>query len=293
MDKLPLSFEMPIGIKLGGKVLRSVTLAKTNGAAEQIFTERLPERPYTWMGYVIAAGVHTLGDIPVAAEARADFIENGSISLPEVVTAIPMPELNNLLVEIHRRIWRARVKNQECLCKYCGSKMITEIDLTRIDFTDEQKAVLAEEGRDWFQIVVNLSDGWTFVAPRLANGQESPLAGFDGAVFDRFTFRLPTLADAIRNEKHASDSVPFWRRIAYDCLTEVYSTTLGEALPAQAYKALGLKLYEQHLTGEDLGLIREALRDSTPTMPFMYEETCPKCKRLTPVALEGNSFFSE
>lgn len=291
MEKLPLTFEMPIGVSIGGKSLKNVTLLRVNGAAEKIFTERLPERPYTWMGYVASAGIDNIDTVPVGAEVRNYYVENNSIQIPEIIMAMPLAEVNSLLVEIHRRIWKPFIPNQECLCKYCGSKFIQDIDLRLIDYSEKDKEKFSDE--DFSSLVVKLPQGWRYIAPSLPNGQESPLKEYDGLLFDEFVFSVPTLADAIRNEKVATDTINFWRRIAFDCLKEVRSSEDRVSLPEHAYRPMGLKLYNMYLDGEDLSAIRGALRDSVPTLPLFYEETCPTCHRQTPVVMEGNAFFSE
>jgi len=293
MSNLPLSFDLKIGTKVaGGDPQTSVSLLEVNGVAEEVFLKRLPDRPYTWMGQVLSVGIDRIGNTVIGSPAREDYLKNANIAFAPEILSLPIAEVNTLLVEIHRRVWKHEIRNQECTCKYCGNTLFVDIDLNRLEYSAESLEKLGEK-EDPFTVVVDLPRGWKFSAPKLGNGQgESPFVQYDGLVFDRFTFRVPTLAVAIKNEKQR-DQVKFWRAVAYDCLVEVVCTDQDIVLPKEAYMMLGLKLYNQILTGPDLGAIREALRECLPVLPLAYEETCPHCSHNTPVIMEQTSFFGE
>ena len=44
-------------------------------------------------------------------------------------------------MEIHRRLWQSFIPRQEVICKYCGKRLLADIDLDKIDYRDETKAV--------------------------------------------------------------------------------------------------------------------------------------------------------
>jgi hypothetical protein len=290
-NKLSLSFELDVPIMVGDVPVKEITLLRSNGASEKLFIEKLPEKPYTWIAYAIAASIKELGGISIASPSRLEYLKDGVITLPPQIANIPLAVANTLLIEIHKRIWKQVVKDQECLCKYCSSKAIVDIDLNRITYSNENLEILSE-GRDFNKLSVSLPCGWDFYAPDLPNGTKNPLAEYNGLIFNQFTFKAPTLGMAIANEKYAQDNVVFWRRMAFDALLTV-EDSMGIDLPKQAYQVLGLKLYNEILYSEDLLAIRTLLRDSIPTLPFFYLETCPTCRRETPVTLEGNGFFSD
>ena len=291
--KLPLTFSFLIPLEHAGKTHKELTLLKVNGLAEKIFAERLPEKPYSWMGGIISSGIAEIGGITIGSIARSSFSKNGVVTIPDIILNLPMAEANTLLIEIHRRIWKQELKNQECLCKYCGRKMIVDLDLAKIKLTEASEKILSEK-EDFTFLTCDLPDGWLYESPFLPNGQPV-YPDSHNQLFNRFVFRVPTLKDAIRHEQHATDSITFWRLIAFDCLVQVTNQETGAELQISAATSLGQKLYEEILVGEDLQAIREILRDSLPTLPMWYEETCPNtaCRRLTPLVMEQSSFYSE
>lgn len=289
-EKLPLKFSLRIGIPVGGSIVKDIPLSRTNGVVETVFSERLPEMPYTWMGRVIAVSVSDIGGSPIAGPCRDQYDRNENITLPDEVLAIPFAEVNTILIEIHRRLWRRTITEQQCVCKFCGSSFIADIDLNKIQYLPSAEKAF-ETTEDWSKLVALLPYGYEYTAPK-TNGAASPFDEYDGLTFNRFTYRMPNLADVIRHESLASDSVVFWRRIAADCLVEVANDE-GIVLPSGAWKSMGLALYNKYLDSEDLLKIRETLRDVVPALPMYYQENCPKCKRSTPVTMEGSSFFGD
>lgn len=291
-----LNFELPIGLHMGGEVHKEVELLKTNGVAEKIFTKKLSEKPFTWQGNIVAAAVKSIGNIQIGADVRKKYLEDGAVTIPQAVLNLPLAEINTLLVEIHRRVWVSFIPKQEVICKYCGKKLIADIDLDKIDYTPEAKERLAEI-TDYENIVVDLVDGFEPpVIPKLTDKPE--FAGITDVVFNRFVFRIPTLGDAIHQERHFSDSIGFWRRIAMDCLVAIQSVdeegNVVDTLPVEFHTWYGLKIFNEYLMSKDLRKIREALIEYLPTLPFAYYEPCG-CdeQREIPMAMEASNFFSE
>ena len=124
-----LNFEIPVGLRLNGEVYKNVELLKTNGVAEKIFTKKIAEKPFTWQGNIVSAAVKSIGPIQIGAEVRKKYLEDGAVTIPQAVLALPIAEVNTLLVEIHRRVWVSFIPKQEIICKYCGRKLIADIPL--------------------------------------------------------------------------------------------------------------------------------------------------------------------
>lgn len=292
-----LHFTLPIGLRVNGEIHTEVELLNTNGVAEKIFTKRVQDKPFTWQGNIVSAAVKRIGAIEIGSEVRAKYLEEGVVTIPTAVMNLPLAEINTLLVEIHRRVWEHFIPKQEILCKYCGRKLIADIDLDKIDYLPEVKERMETmTNTDYEQIVVNLPVG--FEAPALGKLTEKPeWAGVVGTVFNRFVFRVPTLGDAIRQEKYFSDTIGFWRRIGMDCLVAIQRVNkkgeVVDTLPVEFHTWYGLKIFNEYLMQKDLKAIRDALIEYMPTLPFAYYENCG-CdeQREIPMVMEASNFFS-
>lgn len=290
-----LYFELPVGLRVNGEVHKEVELLKTNGVAEKIFTKRISEKPFTWQGNIVSAAVKRIGSIEIGSDVRKRYLEDGSVTIPSAVLNLPMAEINTLLVEIHRRVWVSFIPKQEIICKYCGKKLVADIDLDKIDYLPEVKEKMSELP-DYEYIEVDLKDG--FEPPAIAKLTDKPeYAGVTDVVYNRFIFRVPLLGDAIRQERHFSDSIGFWRRIAMDCLVGIVRVEDGQVvatLPEEFHTWYGLKIFNEYLMSKDLREIRTALIETLPTLPFAYYETCGCSEqREIPMVMEASNFFSE
>lgn len=288
--------ELSIGSNVGNEVLKSVEFLKSNGVAEKVYTQKFPEKPFTWMAYVISVSVKSLGGVPVGVAARNEYDESESISIPRSILKLPICEANTLMIEIHRRIWDSVMKDQENLCKYCSKSFKCSIDLDKLDYSEEDK-IKQQNDYHTSGLIANLSDGYTYV-PFKTNTGMILHEEFANLTFNRFIYRVPTLEDAIRHEKDASNTVLFWRKIAADCLRNVQMVTddgeVRDELPAEVMRYLGLKLYNSILSGSDLKEIRKVLREEMPTIQFFHKKDCPcEMKREIPVTMEATNFFSE
>lgn len=290
-----LHFELPVGLNLNGEVYKNVELLKTNGVAEKIFVKKISDKPFTWQGNIVSAAVKNIGNIEIGAEVRKKYLEEGSVTIPLAVRKLPLAEINTLLVEIHRRVWVSFIPKQEIICRYCGRKLVADIDLDKIDYLPETKEAM-ESITDYEKIVVDLKDGFIPPAiPKITDKEE--YLGLTETEFNRFVFRVPLLDDAIRHERHFSDSIGFWRRIAMDCLVAVQCVEDGEVkdtLPIDFHTFYGLKIFNEYLSGIDLRSIRTELTEFLPTLPFAYYEPCG-CdeQREIPMVMEVSNFFSE
>lgn len=292
-----LAKELLIGIEKDGSVIKDYSLLRSNGVAEKVFTEKNASKPYSWMGQVIAVAVEKIGDVPVGANVRQEYVRTGgTITIPQIVLDIPLNDVNNVLIEVHRTVWKNLIRQQENICKYCGHTSVMDIDLDRIQFLPEEASKLE---KSWHEMTVKLQDGWQFEPPKVV-GSNAPsnYENFRDIVFNQFTFRIPTLGDAIKHEKLANDTITFWRRIAFDCLQQIMagegSGNAGTELPIDVKKIFSTKIFDEILFAEDLNTIRTELREGPPMFPFYYLEECsnPNCKKETPISAELGDFFS-
>jgi hypothetical protein len=291
-----LIFELPIGLNFNGETHKEVELLTTNGVAEKIFVKKIAEKPFTWQGNIVSAAVKRIGNVEIGSDVRKKYLEEGAVTIPTAVLKLPLAEINTLLVEIHRRVWVSFIPKQEIICKYCGRKLIVDIDLDKIDYLPEVKEQM-ESMPDYSLISVTLKDGFVPpVIPKLTDKEQ--YAGITDTTYNRFTFRVPLLEDAIRHEKYFSDSIGFWRRIALDCLKAVEQVDengeVVDTLPKEFHTYYGLKMFNEILSGRDLKEIRTQLTEFLPTLPFAYYEPCG-CDdaREIPMVMEASNFFSE
>lgn len=294
MDRL--FFELPVGLRINGEVHKQVELLKTNGVAEKIFVKKISEKPFTWQGNIVSAAVKRIGSVEIGAEVRKKYLEDGAVTIPFAVLKLPLAEVNTLLVEIHRRVWMSFIPKQEVICKYCGKKLIADIDLDKIDYLPEVKERISDI-MDYEHIHVDLKDGFVPpVIPKITDKEE--YLGIVDTEFNRFVFRVPVLEDAIRHERHFSDSIGFWRRIAMDCLLSIEKVdehgNVVDTLPKEFHTWYGLKIFNEYLSGKDLRAVRNGLIEHLPTLPFAYYEPCG-CdeQREIPMVMEASNFFSE
>lgn len=290
-----LFFELPVGLYFNGEIHKNVELLRTNGVAEKIMLKKISEKPYTWQGNVVSAAVKSIGKYEIGSEVREKYSKDGSVTIPLVVNKLTLADINTLLVEIHRRVWVSFIPKQEIICKYCGTKLIADVDLDRIDFLPDVKESMTQV-QDYSQIIADLKYGFKPpVIPKLTEKEE--YQGITDTVFNRFVFRPPLLEDAIRNEKYVTDGIGFWRRIAMDCLLEIQSVdamgNVVDVLPKEFHTYYGLKIFNEYLDGFDLKTIRTELTEFLPTLPFAYYDTCEACDREIPMVMEASNFFSE
>lgn len=290
-----LTFEIPVGLHMGGEVHKDVELLKTNGVAEKIFTKKTADKPFTWQGNILSTAIKSIGPIQIGADVRKKYLEDGAVTIPSAILSLSLADVNTLLVEIHRRVWASFIPKQEIICKYCGKKLVADIDLDKIDYLPEVKEQI-EKGVDYEYLVTDLEEGFEPpVIPKLTDKPE--WAGITDTTYNRFVFRVPLLSDAIRQEKYFSDSIGFWRRIAMDCLQSIEKVKDGkvvDTLPKEFHTWYGLKIFNEYLLRKDLKKIRETLIDYLPTLPFAYYEPCG-CdeQREIPMVMEASNFFSE
>lgn len=287
--------ELFIGIETQGGVVKDYSLLRSNGVAEKVYTDKNGSKPYTWMASVIAVSLDRLGGISIGGAVRKEYVASGSLDIPHIVKQLTLADANTLLIEIHRRLWKNLIRNQDTLCKWCGNTMVMDIDLDRIALLPEDVHKL---NTDWLTIPIALTNGWVFEAPTIVGSSQKKYEEYDKIEFNQFIFRCPTVEDGIRNEKYEADPIEFWRRIAFDCLISVNSVdaygSIGTELPREAINIFGRKIFDEILDSSALIKIRETLREDPPSLPFYYLEECANanCRRETPVTMEANGFFS-
>jgi len=293
MEKSNLTCPLYVGFEYEGKKVQEIELLRSNGVAEKVFTEKLPDKSYSWMANVLTIAVKEIAGKPIGMPAREEHLKTRGFTVPKAILAITLADVNSLMIEIHRRVWQNLIPKQECICKYCGTKMLIDIDLEKFKLSDEDEQKL---GQDFSELVCDLDFGWEFQA--LGQKDNQKYKEYEGVVFNRFIFRPPTLGDAIRHEKYSDDTIMFWRRVALDCLIRIEAVNgdaVTQELPVEIARFIGLNLFEKYIDSADLRKVRTILREELPQIPYYYEDECinTRCKRMTPVTMEAPNFFSE
>lgn len=294
MSKLSLQFELPVGLNVEGKYSKDVELLRSNAIAEEVFTTKLAEQPYTYIANVISIAVKSIGGVAIAQAVRENYLKDRTVTVPAIVKSLSLADASTLLLEIHRRVWENLLRDQRIMCKGCGKELRTDVDLDKVEM-DEHNKELLKENTEFNAISCDLEYGIDFSAFIEKRNRED-MNHLKGVIFNRVIFRVPTLADAIRNEKYTNKNIDFWRRITVDCIQSIECIKDGKVItefPQDRLIWLGLDIFNYVIDAKDLKKMRISLIDELPTMPFMYEEICPcDAKKVIPIAMEASSFFS-
>lgn len=296
-----LNLKLNIGLMVNETYTRDITLLKSNAISEEVYTRKFPEKPYTWIGNVIAISTAHIGSVSIGSTVRDEYLKTKSINIPKVVMDLPIADANSLLLEIHRRCWENLLPQQEILCKYCAKKVFGDIDLDKIELSEKSKELLGT-GIEYVALECTLKGGIVldeFInklnSSSQAGAKREDMEQFLGVTFNRVIFRIPTLRDAIKNETYVTKEIDFWRRVALDCIISIDRVEEGNVVssfPMDKLIWLGLNLFN-YMEGTDLKKIRHTMREELPTMPFAYTEECPcDMKREIPYVMEASSFFS-
>lgn len=295
MSKLGLNFDLNIGLKIGTEYARNVTLLPSNSVAEEVFTRKLAQEPFTWIANVISVAVGSIGNTNIADAVRQEYFKTGKVNIPYIVKQITFADANSLLLEIHRRVWQHEFKEMETMCRHCSKSIVVDVDLNNIKLSEADEEIVSS-GTEFDGIVVDLEP---FSLDSLIGGLKAEeMQGLVGTSWNRFVFRIPTLGDAIKNQDYFDKNIELWRRIGADCLVGIQKvsedgTTVLVDLPNSYIKFLGIKIYRE-LLAENLKKIRHALREELPVLPFAYMDSCAcDLRKKIPFAIESSGFFSE
>jgi hypothetical protein len=284
-----MTFQLGIGVKHDGKILKSGTLLRANGLAERVYADK-SIGPNEWSAKVLAISIAEIGGVPIAAQCRKDLLENDSFIVPQIVYDIPLVEVNSLLLEIHRKCWKPILYDQLVICNLCGKDFKEDLNLNKMGYEDAALKQLEfgdKESHDWFTLTANLLEGFTIEQKGSLFAED-----FVGRTVTSMTFDLPLLSHSIAHQDVQASEVLYWRKIAFDCWNGGLLDN-GVPIPLVELKsAYGMRLFDLMLDSVDLDVIRKALRDYTPTPVFEYmaECVCPK-KKMVPMTMGVSSFF--
>ena len=272
-------FLIPNGVDVNGYRVTTASIADVAGRAEEIFTTRPSKtKLYTWFGRVLSVAIGDIGGVPIASE----FLKTveSSKTIPALVKKISFIDAGTLLLQVHRECWEDILPEQEITCTKCGSTFIADVDLNRIEIPKPLEEPVEA-------ITVKLSKDYSIV-------KSDAFSEFQDETFNRITFRVPLLEDAIRNEGLATDEVKFWRRMAFDLLLSIEHESEDGAItqiPKKYMAGRGMMLFNKDLRAVDLRKIRRAMQETIPSALLFYEDACKVCGEDTKYFANVNSFF--
>lgn len=274
-------FKLPIGFKYNGDNILEFDIAETGGEAEKIFTKKPSQTGiYTWFGKVLSISAENIGGVSVSEEFKASKDEN----IPDIVKQIPLIDAGSLLIQVQRECWEDKIPEQEIKCRNCGSRLVAEVDLNRIDIPNTE-----DSDREPVEVYeVKLPKTYTIKT------DIEQLKEYDGLKFNHLRFRVATLGDAIKHEKVSKDEVLFWRNIAFDTLTGLFYKGDDESIDEVPYRYVtlrGKQLFTKDFNSKTLREIRKGMQTTLPSAKYFYEEECPECNQDTPFFASVGNFF--
>lgn len=256
MDPSALLGKFPLILPYGyrdpaGNLVRDFDVLEVDGVFENIFTNRqyAAKRPQRWMARCASAILNTIGTVDVRAQyKKLDCAEH-----PSMLDSLKLHDMTWILFCGHIKTYGPILEQLKFECPNCTAPNL----FTNIDLGKEIKVTFADEPVD--EVVVTLPNGWQYKV------KNDSVEGVSGHTWNRMTFRLPTLKDAIYNEKHYSAQAiaDFNIRIAQSAILKVEAVEFDPFSVLEAKAAEGgfnqklLKdIGSKTMAEDDLGMVR-------------------------------------
>lgn len=273
---MALTTELPIGLKIKGDIKKvfSVNDLLVEDLKQINDRQYKSDHPMVWLGKTIGKVIHEIEGQPISAMAR---VEGG---VPEPIRKLTLVDVSYLLVSGHVHNLGSDLPNFKANCPACGNHVSFEVDLVQTLELPDTESLEPET-----TFTVDLINGFEF---KEKNAKD---IGLDGLVFTQYELRLPTLGDAIRNEKHynATSSSTFSERVMADCIINV-RTEDGVEMEDSIIKMLSYNLISK-LSLRDMKKIGSEYTEIAPSFSLSSETTCKKCGRGVEVPIDPNFLF--
>jgi hypothetical protein len=164
---------------------------------------------------------------------------------------------------------------------------VLDIDLTELSVPEPTDTILES-------VTVQLETGWKRIVDPSKAGQKE--LGWEDKVFDVFELGIPTISDAIRNEKSyvASRVLDFQLKIINDRLIKLKTSKDGFVMPNdmfEAYKSANAFFADRNgLYSNDRTLIRDAM-NNLPQVSLEVTAMCDSCMADFQAGVSYGSFF--
>ena len=277
---------LPIGFTYQGEDITSFDVNLVGGFMERIIHNEAMrhEKPQTWTASVLSGLLNTLGSQNVSYE----FEESSGKKIPEIVKHIPMQDAATILVVGHAETFGSVLKRQpvQCSNRRCNALNYIDIDLESLKIPDN-KGVIGS-------LTVTLNRGWQRRIDKNLAGQKE--LGWEDKVFKVMTFKIPTIGDALRNEKMYSPTriLDFQVKLVNDNLTSFKTLEDGFQIPQDMFESMiaGNMFFADRggLIADDRILVRDAI-NGLPQIDMLVETQCGDCQTTIKTALDYASFF--
>ena len=269
--------ELPIGIKDEGEVLNVFSINDLTVEQLKVIQNKnfKSDHPMVWLGNTLSRVIKDIGNKPVSAEFRAK-----KDKIPQPVRELTLIDVSYALLCGHVHNLGTDLPPFKSICPACQNHVSFEVDLEEdldlpeIDLEPDQR------------FEVELPSGYEHTAK---NAED---IGMKGKIWNRYTFRIPKLQDAIRNERHWSgaSSNTFAEHIMADCLISA-RTEDGEEMPDDVRQMIHQNLLLK-LPVRDMKAIGRSYGDLAPSFRFLTNVQCNKCGRGVEVPLDPNFLFT-
>ena len=278
---------LPIGFTFNGEKHRTFEVNRIDGFMERVIHNEtmMAEKPQTWMAMVIAG---LLAEIE-GKVVSSDFVASDGKKIPEIVKHIPLPDAGVILTVAHAETFGSVLKAQKSKCSNCGRQNMQDVDLAALPVPEIDPAADIID-----TLTVKLESGWKRILDSSKAGQH-PL-GWEDKTFDEFTFGVPTIGDALRNERMylASRLLDFQVKMVNDRLIKVRDSKANFDMPQdmfEAYKAGNMFFADRGgLYANDRKLIRDAI-NQLPQIDLRVPVLCDNCSREYDSGVSYASFF--
>lgn len=270
---------MPIGFVQDGKWYQKFDLMEIDEALERVIhnVKLQQTHPQVWIKQVVAGLLDNIEGEQIGWDVR----ESNFKKIPKIVDRIPLSDAGYILVAGHVAEFGECINDVEQKCLNCGKKFLTDIDLTKL------KVNYAESPIEAFS--VDLEKGFI----RKSDSKKEKL-GFEDIPFNRYWFRVPTIADGIKFEELFAEAtrLDFNMRVIQSCLLKVESVDKdGSVIELEKkYREMYGSLLIRELKAVDRTLIRRKFNE-LPSIEMRYSSVCSKCGEDTIVFADPSNFF--
>lgn len=273
---MALTTELPIGLKIKGdtKKVFSVNDLLVEDLKQINDRQYKSDHPMVWLGKTIGKVIKEIDGTPISAIART---EKG---VPEAVRKLTLVDVSYLLVSGHVYNLGPDLPNFKANCPACGSHVAFDVNLIETLELPDTESLEPDS-----TFTVELLNGFEF---KEKNAKD---LGLEGLVFTEYEFRLPTLGDAIRNERYynATSESTFSERVMASCLVSVRTSDRVE-MEEKIMQMLNANLITK-LSLRDMKKIGTEYTEIAPSFSLTSETMCKKCGRGVEVPIDPNFLY--
>jgi len=263
--------ELRVGVLNNGTLLKDFKLKplKVAQLKEINNDDYRKEHPVRWLAKTLSIILDNIGGVSCSMTGR-DF--------PDVIKNLSLIDVSYLLIAGHVFNLSSDIRGLKTVCSCARQQEISlDINLEDLELPEDCPSPDAE-------FLAELINGVEINLPNMED------LGLKGKVWKYMTFRMPTLGDMLKNEKHFSPSAKsdFGERIIASCFVSVESED-GTQLPDSLRKMFGEKLISE-MTARDMQIVSREF-NKFPSHRLFTEASCTYCDKEISVPIEPNFLF--